>query len=195
MKKYQYLFVCTAISLTLLAGCGNHGNRNSAAGIENTLTETVLSQPAETTDWEPTKYETVNNFDGVTMTVKEGTASSTGLKVTFKNNSSSQCIYGEFFWLEKKINGRWYQVPVVIDGDYAFSLIGHDLASGADGEWAADWDWLYGSLGTGKYRIVKDILDFRGTGNYDTYYLAAEFTIYSNGYKKLDAETGRTKFK
>jgi len=33
-------------------------------------------QPAETTDWEPTTYETVNNFDGVTMTEEEGTPSS-----------------------------------------------------------------------------------------------------------------------
>ncbi|MDD4402930.1 MAG: DUF4825 domain-containing protein, partial [Desulfitobacteriaceae bacterium] len=139
---------------------------------------TASSQPAETIGWEPTTYKTVNNFDGVTMTVKEGTASSTSLTVTFENNSSSQCIYGEYFWLEKKINGSWYQVPVVIDGNYGFNDIGYDLASGDDSEWAVDWNWLYGSLDTGEYRIVKNIADFRGTGDYDTYYLAAEFTIY-----------------
>ena len=29
----------------------------------------------------------------------------------------------------------------------------------------------------GEYRIIKDILDFRGTGDFDTHYLAAEFTV------------------
>ena len=178
MKKYICLFVCMAISLAFLAGCGNYGNSNSEVGTENTVTETASSQPAETTDWEPTTYETVKNFNGVTMTVKEGTTSSASLTVAFENNSSSQCIYGEYFLLEKKINENWYRVPVVIEGNYGFNLIGYDLASGDDGEWSVDWDWLYGSLNTGEYRIVKDILDFRGSGQYDTYYLAAEFTIY-----------------
>ncbi|MDD4170035.1 MAG: hypothetical protein PHD36_07265, partial [Desulfotomaculaceae bacterium] len=50
----------------------------AAVGTENTVTETAPSRPAVTTDWEPTTYTTVNNFDGVTMTVKEGTVSSKG---------------------------------------------------------------------------------------------------------------------
>ncbi len=176
MKKYLYLLVCMAASLVLLAGCGNHSNGNPAIGTENIVTETASSQPAETSDWEPTAYETVNNFDGVTMTVKEGTVSSASLKVVFENNSSSQCTYGEYFCLEKKINGSWYQVPVVIDGDYAFNLIAYEVAG--EREWTIDWEWLYGSLDTGEYRIVKDVLDFRDVGDYDKYYLAAEFTIY-----------------
>jgi len=177
MKKYLCLVACMAISLALLAGCSNSGNSISSRGTESTLTETASSQSANTTDWKPTPYETVNNFDGVTMSVKKGTASSTKLTVAFKNNSKSKCIYGEYFWLEKKINGRWYQVPVAIDGNYGFNDGGYLLASGDDGEWAVDWNWLYGSLDTGEYRIVKNIADFRGPGDYDNYYLAAEFTI------------------
>jgi len=49
---------------------------------------------------------------------------------------------------------------------------------GENGEWNIEWDWLYGSLDTGEYRIVKNILDFRSTGDYDQYKLAAEFTIF-----------------
>lgn len=148
--------------------------------LSHTLAEekTASIQPAETIDREPTTHAAVNNFGGVTMAVKEGTASSTGLTVEFKNDSSSQCIYGEHFWLERKINGSWYQVPIVIEGNYAFNDIGYDLASGGSGKWVVDWDWLYGGLEPGEYRIVKDLLDFRGPGEYDTYYLAAEFTIY-----------------
>ncbi|WFA08772.1 immunoglobulin-like domain-containing protein [Tissierella sp. Yu-01] len=126
---------------------------------------------------EPTAYEVINNFDGVTMTIKEGTVSPTGLTVIFKNNSNAQCIYGEYFLLEKKINENWYQVPIAIDGNYGFNDIGYELTFGENEEWIVDWDWIYGSLDTGEYRIVKDILDFRNTGDYDEYYLVAEFTI------------------
>lgn len=133
---------------------------------------------AERTDWEPTTYETVNNLAGVTMTVKEGTVSYTGLTVVFENNSDDQCTYGEYFLLEKKINEIWYQVPVAVDGNYGFEDIGYDLDSGDSREWEINWDWLYGSLDTGEYRIVKDILAFRGTENYDKYYLVAEFIVH-----------------
>ena len=132
---------------------------------------------SDTNNWDSSPYDTVNNFAGVTMIIDEETLSSTGLKVTFENNSNSQCIYSEHFWLEKKINENWYQVPVAIDGDYGFNDIGYHLSSGKNEEWKVDWSWLYGSLDTGEYRIVKDILDFRKTGDYDKYYLAAVFLI------------------
>ncbi|WP_211274594.1 immunoglobulin-like domain-containing protein [Anaerobacillus arseniciselenatis] len=152
------MLFCVALSLTLLSGCGS--SSNSPKG----------------TDWKPTMYETVNNLDGVSMIVKEGTVSSTGLTVIFENNSDKQCIYGEYFLLEKKIEGRWYEVPIVLDGNYGFNDIGYELAPSDAREWEVDWEWLYGSLDTGDYRIVKDILDFRETGDFDRHYLTAEFT-------------------
>lgn len=176
MKKHIYLF-CMAINLAFFAGCSTYGNNTSAVLPENTSTKTVSSQSVDVTDWKPTPYETVNNFDGVTMTVNKEAVSSTKLTVAFKNKSNSQCIYGDYFWLEKKITGRWHQVPDTIDGNYGFNSIGYNLASGDAVEWLVDWNWLYGSLDAGEYRIVKYISDFRGTGDYDTYYLTAEFTI------------------
>jgi len=128
-------------------------------------------------DLKATEYETVNNLEGVTMTVKEGTVSSTGLTLTLENNSEKQCIYGEYFVLEKKLDGKWYEVPVAIEGNYGFDAIGYELNPGDRREWTVNWEWLYGSLEAGEYRIVKDILDFRETGDYDKYYLATEFAI------------------
>ncbi|WP_214482223.1 immunoglobulin-like domain-containing protein [Bacillus sp. SM2101] len=142
------------ISLTLLSGCGSTNS-----------------------DWEPTLYETVNNFDGVTMIALEETVSSTGLIVAFENTSDEEYTYGEYFLLEKNINGSWYQVPVAFDGNYGFNDIGYSLPSSDVKEWTVDWSWLYGNLNTGKYRIVKDILDARKAGDYDKYHLTAEFTV------------------
>jgi len=165
-----------AISLTLLSGCRSNSNGNSAGESENTINKTDLNQPVETTDWEQTTYESVNNFDGVIMIEKENTVSSTGLTIIFKNNTDKQCIYGEYFLLEKRINQKWYQVPAIIE-NYGFNAIGYDLTSGNSREMKVNWEWLYGNLDGGEYRIVKDILDFRKTGDYDKYYLATEFTV------------------
>ncbi|WP_096154197.1 immunoglobulin-like domain-containing protein [Bacillus sp. FJAT-45066] len=161
MKRYLCLLFCIAISLTLLPGCGSSSNGQSTEG----------------TDWEPTIYETVNNIEGVSMIAKEGTVSSTGLTVIFENNSDKDCMYGEYFLLEKKIEGKWYQVPVALDGEYGFNSIGYDLPSSDVKEMPIDWEWLYGSLDTGEYRIVKDIIDFRKSGDYDKYLLIAEFKV------------------
>jgi uncharacterized cupredoxin-like copper-binding protein len=177
MKRYWLLLISLAITLIFLSGCGSHSDSKSTEKIESAIKETNSNQSAETIDLEPTEIETVNNFPGVNMTVKEGTFSSTGLTVVFENKSDKQCIYGEYFLLEKKIGESWYQVSVIIDGNFGFDSIGYNLAPGESKEWEVDWKWLYGTLEPGEYRIIKDILDFRGTGDFDTYYLAAEFVI------------------
>ena len=118
MKRYLYLIFIMVLSLIFISGC------------------------AETTDWEPTEYENVNNIDDVSMTVKEGTVSPTGLTVVLENNSDVELIYSEDFLLEKNINGKWYEVPVIVES-YGFDDIGYILASGEIGEWNVEWSWLY----------------------------------------------------
>lgn len=176
MRKYIILS-WMAIFLILLTGCKVSDNSIKDVAKEDINIVNNSGQPTAVTDWSTSTYETVNGFDGVTMTVKEGTITPTNLILVFKNSSSSECAYGEFFSLEKKINEVWYQVPVTIDGDYGFHSIGYGLSSGDHIEYKVDWNWLYGSQEPGEYRIIKDILDFRGTGDFDKYYLAAEFIL------------------
>lgn len=154
MKRFICLMIFITLSLILTTGC------------------------TEIIDWKPTEYNNLNNFDGVNMNIKEETVSSTGLTVVIENNSETQCIYGEDFLLEKKINEKWYQVPTIIE-NYGFDDIGYVLEPGEKGEWRVDWDWLYGKLDSGEYRIVKNVLDFRNTGNFEEYSLAASFKILS----------------
>lgn len=177
MKRYLLILALISVSLVVVVGCSNFDHISSADGQQNNAAGNASSRPDEATDWEPTNFQTVNNIDGITMTVKEGAASATGLTVTFENNYGGQCIYSESFWLQKKIDGKWYQVPVVFDGDYAFEDIGYSLDAGSSGEWTVNWEWLYGSLDSGEYRIVKDVLVSTDLGEYDTYYLAAEFIL------------------
>lgn len=161
MKRYKCILFCIVISLISLSGCGSED----------------YDQSVGATNWEPSAYEIDNNLDGVTMGIKEGTVSTTKLTVIFENNSEKDFIFGEQFLLEKNIMGSWYQVPVILDDNYGFIDIGYDLAPLDITEWTVDWGWLYGNLDTGEYRIVKEILDFRETGDYDKYILTAEFKV------------------
>lgn len=159
--KHLFILTFIIINFILLLGCENSNDESSN----------------EETDLTPTTYDIVNDLDGVTMTVKENTVSSVGLTVILENQSDKECIYGEDFLLEEEIDGKWYQVPITLEGNYGFNDIGYNLPSSEMREWAVEWEWLYGSLSKGKYRIVKKILDFRGTGDYDEHYLAAAFTL------------------
>ncbi|NLN40445.1 MAG: hypothetical protein GX160_00340 [Clostridiales bacterium] len=147
-------------------------------GIISSGCTKIAVPPRDKTDGlKPTEYESVNDLEGVIMTVKEDSVSSTGLVVIFENDLQKECIYSESFLLEEKINDKWYQVPVVIEGDYGFDDVAYPLNLGDKGEWQVNWEWLYGSLDKGEYRIIKDILNFKEKGEFDTHYLAAEFTI------------------
>lgn len=128
-------------------------------------------------DMKPTEHEKVNDLEGITMTVIEDTVSPTGLTVILENSSQKECIYSESFLLEERINDQWYQMPVVIEGDYGFDDIAYPLNLGDKGEWQVNWEWLYGILDKGEYRIIKDILNFKEDGEFDTHYLSAEFTV------------------
>lgn len=44
-------------------------------------------------------------------------------------------------------------------------------------KWEQNWEWLYGELPKGRYRIGKEFTDFRSTGDFDTALYFAEFEI------------------
>ena len=40
-----------------------------------------------------------------------------------------------------------------------------------------NWEWLYGKLAPGKYRINKEVMDFRETGDFDKKIYSLEFIV------------------
>ena len=125
----------------------------------------------------PPSHETVNNLDGVTMRIKEGTVSSTGMTVVLENKTDKHISYGDPYTLEKNMDKKWFEVADILDGNYGFTDIGYELPPSKTNEWEVDWEWLYGKLDKGQYRLVKYVLDFRKAGDFDRYYLAVEFEI------------------
>lgn len=117
-----------------------------------------------------TPYESVNTIKNVSMTIKDETVTPKGLTVIITDTNDSPYIYGESYEVEKKVNDEWTTLPVVVKGAYGFNEIGL-LMKGNTMELNVDWEWLYGLLENGEYRILKSLY-------IDGYqYFSAEFSI------------------
>lgn len=123
--------------------------------------------------WETDLQET-ENMDGFTMEVTYVTPRGICLQMT--NNSELNILFGESYSIQTLKEGQWYEVGYLID-NWAFNSIGYQMAPHSARSWWTNWGVFHGELSSGTYRIVKDISDFRGTGDFTKYYIAAEFNV------------------
>lgn len=128
-------------------------------------TDAVTEKDAEFPDW------------GVSLSVKDVTP--TGLTLVYrqtKGNPTGQLQWGEDYCLSVLEEGIWKEVPTVIE-----NAIWHRMAYGFGGEKDVEatvsWEWLYGKLPTGTYRLENEFMDHRGPGDYDTAVYRVEFEI------------------
>lgn len=96
--------------------------------------------------------ELVSEKDGVKLTF--ASAEEDIVNVTFTNDSDEDFSYGDFYYLQKEIDGEWYQLPVRYS-NYGFKCILHVLQPGYS---ATEKCYLtmYGALKEGHYRIVLE---------------------------------------
>ena len=129
--------------------------------------------------------ESEDDTIAVSMSVKSVTPS--GLMVYFRQydkRDTEELTYGEGYQLERFNGTDWEEVPQIIDNG-AFNDIGYILPSEGESEIEINWEWLYGMLSPGKYRITKTIVDVRKVGNNPLYFLKSEFLI-------MDSDVVRT---
>ena len=167
-------------------------DQNRYINIENSYVLTVRSPPDAkpdsvilsvigntTGDRVDIRYGDIDAFINdrpIHMSLKEETLSPTGATIILKNLTDSDYTYGEAFVLQRIGNGNWTDVEIIID-NYAFNDIGYSLRGKETDEMEVNWEWLYGKLRPGDYRIVKEALFIRSPGDYDTYTIYATFTI------------------
>ncbi|MCM1048243.1 MAG: hypothetical protein NC433_07450 [Clostridiales bacterium] len=105
--------------------------------------------------------------------------SSTGATLVFnqydKEAPDGTLQFGDDYVLEQLKDGEWEEVPVVVEGNYAFYQVAYIIAPDSITEAELDWEWLYGELAPGNYRIKKTVDDFRESGDFDIYTIYAEF--------------------
>lgn len=122
-------------------------------------------------------FEIMEETWGVTLTVKDVTP--TGLTLVFTQSGGAptgELQTGSPFWLEKYVGGAWETVPLVpVCVDWTMEAYLIPMNDSVERE--VNWQYLYGEIPAGTYRIGKEIMDFRESGDYDQRNYYAEFSI------------------
>lgn len=178
MKKYAALILLLCLVLT---GC------NSGKTQETSVPSTAeTAAPVQTTDTVtyavPGEDEMPGNASdadwGLTLTAEKVNAMGATIRYSQSGgNPTGELHTGSFFSLEV-FDGEWKEAQTLThDHEIAWNSVAYMIPMGAETEMAEDWSYLYGPLQPGWYRIGKEIMDFRGTGDYDKTIFYAYFEI------------------
>lgn len=128
-----------------------------------------MNQPAVVdTAWD----KDVNVLEGVKLLMEKYTNLGGNLEIV--NQFGRELQGGEWFTIQREIEGRWYDL---VSNDVVFNEVAYILRDGETTILPMTWEWMYGELPAGEYRVVTKIHDYRAPGDFDEYYLAEEFTI------------------
>lgn len=119
---------------------------------------------------------------GLYLSVKNVTPSGLTLVVTQTGgNPTGELQTGEPYRLISLVDGTWKVVeelplPEGVDGR-GWNSMAYLIQKGETKEFDINWEWIFGELPTGTYRLIKEFMDFKETGNYDTFEYWVEFVI------------------
>ena len=91
----------------------------------------------------------------------------TGATVIITDTNKEPYVYGEWYRIEKNIDGKWQEVKTVTN-NYGFNEIGYLPDKNNAVKFVIDWEYLYGELSLGSYRILKQV---------NNQYISVEFSI------------------
>ena len=117
---------------------------------------------------------------GLMMNVSNVTPS--GVTIHFRqydDKSTGELTYGEGYTLERLVGQKWEAVPMIIDNG-AFTDIGYIIPKNGEAEIETNWEWLYGKLEPGTYKITKLVIDAGVDNKGDSlnqYPISAQFLI------------------
>lgn len=112
----------------------------------------------------------IDDLEGVSMIIKDVT--NVGAKVIITDKSDRKNIYGESYKIEKKEDNIWTELESI--NDLVFTSIGYNLKEDNTLTFDINWEYLYGKLESGEYRILKDT-SIQGEGT--IHYISVEFII------------------
>lgn len=105
-----------------------------------------------------------------------------GLTLTIKNHMNNKYQYGEPYSLELKENDKWNSVEPIKD-NCAFIAIAYSLKAKQETEIKVNWEYCYGKLPAGQYRITKTFTHVKSnSSNFELrygkkYYISAEYLL------------------
>jgi len=155
MKRFLVLALSLAFSLCI-AGCSTDAPDTPVASPSPQSSGSLL--PAQ----EPNSW-------GITLTLKDLTRTGATIVCTQSGGVSvSELNTGSYFILEELTESGWKEVAQrKLEGDLAWTMEAYIVNLEGTTEWTLSWEWLYGELPDGHYRLGKEFMNFRAPGNYD----------------------------
>jgi len=120
---------------------------------------TLFTGCAKESQLQPTEVKNVS------ISISE--VSPTGATVTIKDTNAVPFTYGGWFKVEKESHGKWVEIDTVISS-YAVNCVGFVPDSNDEIVMEIKWEWLYGELPAGTYRLLKEAGE---------QYIAVEFDV------------------
>jgi len=118
----------------------------------------------------------VNTFKGASLSVVEDSVTNKSISVKVIYAGKNTGLLGSWFSIEIYKYGKWYILPYIKD-NLSFDSIAYPIDESGFRIMDYNWNYMYHTLPSGQYRIITKILDFVEAGNFNEYYLAAEFNI------------------
>ena len=143
MKKIISLVIALACVALLLVACSNKSS----------------DQVDKDSAYLPTEIENVS--------IRIFDVSSSGATIILKDTNEEPFLYGEWYSVEKYDGGQWTEVEPIIE-NYGFTMIGYIPDENDEVKFEINWEWLYGKLPEGSYRLIKSV---------DNKYISVSFDI------------------
>ncbi len=139
--------------------------------------DTTISHEMEREDNDNTTTDTGFPNWGLTLSVKDVTASGLTLVCAQSGGEpTGELQTGSDYHLIVLKDGTWQDVPTIIE-EYGWNAIAYIVEKDDSTEFEIKWEWLYGKLPAGTYRLTKGFTDFRKSGEYDNFTYWTEFEI------------------
>ncbi len=174
----KILFVHGGIKESYPAGTGVYAVFKLKSGSIEDIPQKLLND-LTAMGWLESAVEMNDDFPdwGLSLSVKDVTPSGLILVCTKKGgNPTGRLMCGTDYRLLVSENGTWKNVPTVIE-NYGWDDLGYRISEEKATEFPISWEWLYGKLPAGTYRLAKEFMDHREAGDYDTATYWVEFKI------------------
>ncbi len=151
MKKMVFVILLCGVLILAMTGCAKTKNKLDIGNKSN--------------------IKALKN--DIIMTIKDGTLTNKSVTLVLINNSDKKIQYGSSYEIEIKKNDEWHK----INAELNFTLQLFILESKKKNEFKLNFEEGYGKLPSGTYRVIKKIDKEKEDGLFDSFYVAAEFTI------------------
>ena len=116
---------------------------------------------------------------GIRLSVENVTKGSATVKCTqFEGFPTGDLQTGSWYEIERFDGEKWQKVEYKVpEESVVWNSMAYVINKNDETRWDFQWEWLYGELEKGHYRIAKEIMDFRKAGDFtkDIYY--AQFFV------------------